>query len=720
MKKLLFLLSLGCALVCCARSDLRVAVYVGPGACGYGTLRLVQIGAFARGVEEVLVDDALINRDILKTVDVLVVPGGSSPTMVEALGKGGVDKIRAFVAAGGGYIGTCAGAILGSVSVPGYREGMAELAPYATETAIARQPADVLVRWTPAAAEVLGADFAGRQRISYSWGPIFTPTNGIEGASFRTLATYDSEYLDKERPAMFGKVAVVGGTYYKGRVLLSAVHPEIDLDDHNLLRAALRFVSGRDTSWDIPSRARRGQLTVGIGADESLGVETEETLCKLMRDEDFDVSFEGVTTLARGAYEWLDVLVIPASHNSPKTPSVGLGKNTGRTKAFLARGGRIVAWGPFAADYAALGAGVTVVSNGTEAIDALRRIDRETKPIEVAYYTESAGSCEEIAGVLARTPGFHVRIVTGADIRAGALKKANLLVMPGGSSDEQYRSLGREGAAEVVRFVREGGAYYGICAGAFLASRTVDPLHPRLDLVPWKDPATVYPGHGDVNLRLTDAGERVFGGEKARKLFYTGGPVFEPAEPVADAEIDVLATYKWHIVGTAVTENFRPMDGRAAMLAGRVGKGRVCLQAPHPEVYAETFDLVRSALKYLTGREVTGTLPAYSRGQLVVGCEAPRDTAFANFYLKLIGCHNVFYRNLRYGYLANDLKRLDALIIAKPMAYVLSLSSVRAFAESGHPVYVVAETDEERAVCKDIPGITVVSSYDRLLPHFER
>ena len=109
MKRLLFfLLSLGCALVCCARPDLRVAVYVGPGACGYGTLRLVQIGAFARGVEEVLVDDALINRDILKTVDVLVVPGGSSPTMVEALGKGGVDKIRAFVAAAGGYIGTCA------------------------------------------------------------------------------------------------------------------------------------------------------------------------------------------------------------------------------------------------------------------------------------------------------------------------------------------------------------------------------------------------------------------------------------------------------------------------------------------------------------------------------------------------------------------------------------------------------------------------------------
>lgn len=182
-----------------------------------------------------------------------------------------------------------------------------------------------------------------------------------------------------------------------------------------------------------------------------------------------------------------------------------------------------------------------------------------------------------------------------------------------------------------------------------------------------------------------------------------------------DAEIEVLATYDWHVIGTAVTGPFRPMDGRAAILAGRVGKGKVYLQSPHPEMREETFDLVRSALKYLTGREVTGTLPVYSRGQLVVGCEAPRDAAFANFYLKLIGCHNVFYRNIRYGHPANDMKRLDVLIIAKPQTRIFARESIREFIESGRPVYVVAETDAEREACEDVSGIEVVDSYDAIL-----
>ena len=380
MKKILPLLSFGLALVwgcttvpvASSARDLRVAVYVGPGACGTGTLRHVQIGAFAHGVEEVLVDDALINRDVLRTVDVLVMPGGSSPAMAKALGKDGIDRIRAFVAGGGGYIGTCAGAVLGSMSIPGYRDGMIELAPYATAPNIARPHAEIFVGWTPAASEALG--FTGRQRVSYSWGPVFTPAKALAGASFRTLATYDSEVPYKDFPPMLGKVAIVGGTYGKGRVFLSAVHPEVDLDNHNILRAALRLVSGLDTSWDLPARA--GRLSVGIGADESLGVETVETLRKLMCDASLDLSFEGIPALEGGGYDKLDVLVVPASRNSPETPSVGLGKNTDRTRAFLARGGRIVAWGPFAKDYAALGAGVTVVANGAEALDALRRLDR--------------------------------------------------------------------------------------------------------------------------------------------------------------------------------------------------------------------------------------------------------------------------------------------------------------------------------------------------------
>ena len=45
---------------------------------------------------------------------VLVVPGGFAPNFAEALGELGSKRIREFVTGGGGFIGICAGAFLGS------------------------------------------------------------------------------------------------------------------------------------------------------------------------------------------------------------------------------------------------------------------------------------------------------------------------------------------------------------------------------------------------------------------------------------------------------------------------------------------------------------------------------------------------------------------------------------------------------------------------------
>ena len=45
--------------------------------------------------------------------DVLVFPGGSGNGQATALGESGLAAVRAFVTAGGGYIGTCGGAFLG-------------------------------------------------------------------------------------------------------------------------------------------------------------------------------------------------------------------------------------------------------------------------------------------------------------------------------------------------------------------------------------------------------------------------------------------------------------------------------------------------------------------------------------------------------------------------------------------------------------------------------
>lgn len=703
------------------RRIIRVAVYVGAGANGSGVYRHVEMNAFARPVEETLVDAEMIRAGVLEDADVLVIPGGSSPRMAKALGAEGREKIRAFVAAGGGYLGTCAGAVLGSTSVPGYRDGMLDLVPYATRSGIARPAADLMIRYTDAAKEILGVGDGARQRVRYSWGPVFSPADPIEGAFCETLATYDAEYADRERPLLTGKAAIVAGTFGKGRVFLSTLHPECDLDDHNILKNAFRFVSGDEIDWELPYRRVRGTLSVGVVCDESMGVETWEILRQLILMKNYNLFPLTIGDVGEGAYDWLDALIVPFSDNVNETPSVGLGVNTERTKAFLARGGKVIGWGPFAADYAALGAGVTVVPNGAEAVKALRTIDLETKPCRVAFYTENACSCEELAGVIARSPGFRVQVVTSADIRAGVLKRSDLLIVPGGSSSAAYENLGEEGRNAVKRFILDGGAYYGICAGAFLASKTTDPTMPRLGLVPWKDTVNIYPGFGMLNIKLTDLGKEVLGGDETRNVLYWGGPFFEPSETPSDhedeelARVQPLATYDWEIMSTARTDLTNSVRGKAAILAGSVGKGRVYLQGPHPEMREDTFDLVRLALKYLTGREVTGTLPTYRRGQLVVGCEAPHDTDFAKFYLKLIGNHNVFYRNIRYGYPANDLHRIDILLVTKPSSRVFKREAIRAFLTARRPVYVVATTEDERKACEGVEGIKIFASYDELL-----
>lgn len=51
--------------------------------------------------------------------------------------------------------------------------------------------------------------------------------------------------------------------------------------------------------------------------------------------------------------------------------------------------------------------------------------------------------------------------VYGEDIRDGALKNFDAIVLPGGSANKEAASMGPEAREEVRRFVRDGGVYMG-------------------------------------------------------------------------------------------------------------------------------------------------------------------------------------------------------------------------------------------------------------------
>src|SRR5258707_820421 len=68
---------------------------------------------------------------------------------------------------------------------------------------------------------------------------------------------------------------------------------------------------------------------------------------------------------------------------------------------------------------------------------------------------------------LAQTNDIKVTKVSGKDIVSGALKDFDVVIFSGGSGSKESAAIGEAGREEVRRFVREGGGYIGICAGAY-------------------------------------------------------------------------------------------------------------------------------------------------------------------------------------------------------------------------------------------------------------
>ena len=93
-------------------APVRAAVYVGPGARGVGAFRWMQLMDQAEGVEASFVDGEAIRNGALERADILVMPGGKSNVEAAELGERGQRELRAFIARGGSYIGSCAGAFL--------------------------------------------------------------------------------------------------------------------------------------------------------------------------------------------------------------------------------------------------------------------------------------------------------------------------------------------------------------------------------------------------------------------------------------------------------------------------------------------------------------------------------------------------------------------------------------------------------------------------------
>ena len=242
--------------------------------------------------------------------------------------------------------------------------------------------------------------------------------------------------------------------------------------------------------------------------------------------------------------------------------------------------------------------------------------------------------------ILNAAPEVELSLLEGADVRAGRLKDIDVLVMPGGTSSLQTKSLGEDGLEEVRRYLREGGRYFGTCAGCSLAANRKGMLR----IIPYaKRSVKVRRGSTMLGMNFTPEGMAAFGlSVSNRNVCYHSGPLLTPTEPIPEvSNLRVLATFAGNIMQNGPSDF--EMQGHPAIIHANYGTGAYLVSAYHPEYYPVTQDLIAGGFRLLTGRTITINRQRRSPQARPVGYYTPGVMGKAGYapVLELVANRNV-------------------------------------------------------------------------------
>lgn len=227
---------------------------------------------------------------------------------------------------------------------------------------------------------------------------------------------------------------------------------------------------------------------------------------------------------------------------------------------------------------------------------------RRREVVRVAVHDDAAEPARGPANLLRfLTPerGFLAERISSSQIRGGHLERFDVLVMPGGSGSRQAARLEEAGIREIREFVRGGGGYVGICAGAYLATNNYDWSLGLINARVW-DRAHWARGDGQVSIRLTEAGESLLGLEGEVPVHYNQGPLLVPDDDPELPGYEVLATFATEVASKGAQAG--AMAGTHAIIRSRYGSGRVICFSPHPEVSGGPNTLIASGINW-AGRD---------------------------------------------------------------------------------------------------------------------
>jgi glutamine amidotransferase-like uncharacterized protein len=226
----------------------------------------------------------------------------------------------------------------------------------------------------------------------------------------------------------------------------------------------------------------------------------------------------------------------------------------------------------------------------------------DAKPIRVALFDDAGSAGKGVPKVkeqLGKAGDMQVTIVKGPDIAAGVLTNYDVVIFTGGSGSKQAASLGEGGREEVRKFVKSGGGYVGICAGAYLAcsgfSWGVGVLDARTVSDKWMR------GTGNVEIEVTEKGKTITDlSTNKQEIKYANGPIIKPNGRDDIPDYEPIAFFR-----TELAKNGTPkgvMVDSPAMARGEFGKGRVIISSPHPEQTAGMEGFSEHAVRWAAGR----------------------------------------------------------------------------------------------------------------------
>ena len=313
---------------------LKVAVYADAGPSGIGAVEWFRLVEESPELELHLVDGAAVRAGALEGLDLLVMPGGNSKTEFTTLGTNGIQRMKAFIRNGGGYIGTCAGCCLlmdgedrRARMMPWDRSGTEDVTLFPTFNVNEKGAAALGVK-------------KGGHVIRFHGGPFMWPTtNVIADAKMEVWGTMDAEATMKGRvdpkKRMYGAVGLIGGTYGKGRVFVTSGHPEYFNSTLYIVKGAFKYVTGRDVTF--PPRPRKPRsIAVGFVCGGIYGVDTAQTALDIAAEDDMDLVLIDVDGVKQRRLDHVDVLVLTNDKAS---------KNEFFMKVldeFVSRGGKVV------------------------------------------------------------------------------------------------------------------------------------------------------------------------------------------------------------------------------------------------------------------------------------------------------------------------------------------------------------------------------------------